>query len=730
MSFGLLNAAMLAGLLGAAVPVVIHVLNRRRDPVVEWAAMQFLDAGRRSRQKFRLTEALLMAARMALLAAVALAAARPFLTPAAGQAALGAAGARDVVLIIDGSARMDRTAGGATARRLAIAWARAFVAKLGPGDSVAVLSAGHRVRPVVDPAAFDKAKVDAALAALAASPGGGSGDLAAALAEAFRVLERGQNPAREVVVLSDGRRAPWRPGDVPRWALVRDLAKRLDVPPRVTAAVFASPPGEDDGPDAALGNLTASRPFVTPGLPLDVSVDLTNAGPAGDLSRTARLFIDGRPATAAPQPVGPLPVGGKAVLSFGATLDAPGSHLLTVALDDADDPLPANDTASVAVEVVPALSVLLVDGEPGREPFGGETDFLRAALAPGDDESPRAVAEVVAADRFNAASLKNKQVLILANVERLNADQSSAVGRFLDAGGGVLVAPGDRVDAEAYNALDWLPAKLGPLSGDFAARKAVAHPAPATFSGPALPPLARGDAPALGGARLFAYFKLESAPGASVSARLDTGDAWAVERPRGRGRALIVAGPLDAEGGTLPANPDFVPLVHEWALHLAGGGHARPTPPGEPIVFERTAGPPTTDVTALVQTPSGRVDRAALTRDGGRLRARFDDTVEAGVYRLTWPDSGEFAYAVVPAESRTWDPSPLEPAEAARLAEGWPRPFAFDADPNRLTTRLLAADGPAARREVWRGLVLFALFGLCAEIYLTRRLVKGRGIDG
>ena len=58
--WGVLNAAMLVGLLGAAVPVVIHLLNRRRDPIVDWGAMQFLDIGRKARQKIRLTELLLM----------------------------------------------------------------------------------------------------------------------------------------------------------------------------------------------------------------------------------------------------------------------------------------------------------------------------------------------------------------------------------------------------------------------------------------------------------------------------------------------------------------------------------------------------------------------------------------------------------------------------------------------------------------------------------------------
>ena len=43
--------------------------------------------------------------------------------------------------------------------------------------------------------------------------------------------------------------------------------------------------------------------------------------------------------------------------------------------------------------------------------------------------------------------------------------------------------------------------------------------------------------------------------------------------------------------------------------------------------------------------------------------------------------------------------SPLDPAEAAKLAEGWP--LEFEADPDRLAARLSAAE-PGGKHEVWR----------------------------
>ena len=729
LSWGVLNAAMLVGLAGASLPVIIHFLNRRRDPVIDWAAMQFLDVGRRARRRLRLTELLLMLARMALLAAVALALARPFTASAiTNPTVLGSSPARDLVLILDGSAAMGRSAGGTTPRAQALAEARRLIGRLKAGDSAALLIASDRVRPIVDPPAFDLGRVDAALASLAKAPGSGrgSGDIPAALGEAFRVLERTQNPAREVVILTDGRRASWHPGETGRWALLRDLHRRLPVPPRVWSLSLGSTDAPD-APNGSVGPVNVSRALATPGLPITVTADVENAGP-GALTRTADLLLDGRAVVGSARVVGPVPAGGKAALTFEAIVTDPGSHLLTVRLSGGDDALPADDEGSAAIEVSPALPVLLVDGEPGREPFTGETDFLRAALAPTGDDSPQALATVVTPETFTPEMLKGQRVLMLANVERLDGDESSAISRFLDSGGGVLVAPGDRTDAAFWNQLGWLPATLGDRVGDFSARKVVGHPAPSSFSGPVLPPFAQGDAPPLSVAGLFSYRVLGPLAGSSVAARLDTKAPWAVERSSGRGRVLLLAGPLDAEGGTLPVNPDFVPLIHEWAFHLAGGLAPRPVRPGEPIVIDLNPAPASSVTSLSVLTPSGETSRAAVIRSPTGSQARIDDTAEPGVYRLSKPEpTSGYVYSIVQGDSLGGDPSPLEPAEASKLSEGWP--LVFSPGAARLSARLFHS-GPGGRRELWRALVLAALGGLCVEIYLTRKLVRGQGLAG
>jgi hypothetical protein len=740
-SWGVLHGAMLLGLLGIAIPVVVHLLHHGRAPTVDWGAMQFLILTQRASRRLWVREWLLLTLRMSLLALVALALARPFLRPggaAAGPmtaAGLGSGPARrDVVLVLDGSASMSRRERGTTPWAEAITWARQFLGDLGPGSSLGLLVARDRVVPLVDPPSLDLVRIRTALDQV--HPSGGSSDLAAALTRAFQSIERTENPLREVIILTDGQRFAWRPAELERWTLLRELHRALPVPPRIWSLSFGIR-AASDGPNAAVGPLELKRGLwaARGGLPIPIVTYVANAGP-GPATRTAELDVDGSAVPGSVKLVGPIPAGGRAPLRFEAMIPAPGSHALTVRLSPDDDSLPADDKAEAVVEVTEVLPVLFVDGEPSPEPFRGATDFARAALAPAGLDAPQVRASMVPAARFQPDDLKDPRVVILAGIERLSTEQTAALEAFLARGGGVLLVPGRRIDAGWFNqtlfrgGVGWAPAGLGLLKGDFVRKTPVARPAPGSFADPVMSAFGPGlDAP-LASAQLFAYRVLEpstQAPAARVSARLDSGDPWIVERPHGSGNVVMVASTLDADGGTLPVNPDFVPWLNELVFHLASAGTSGSyrLRPGDPISIVLDPAPPLSLASLQVRTPSGNLASASIVRTGSSVIARYDDTTEPGVYRIAQPGpaGGTYSYVVVERDPRESDLALLAPGEAATLSLGWP--LAFEASSNVLSARLRAVN-PSSQRELWRGLVIAALAILCLEVGLTRRLSQGR----
>ena len=130
MTLPFLAPMMLLGLIGLAIPIIIHLLNRRRFNVVDWGAMQFLQISEATRRRIMVEELLLMLLRMGLIALFVMALALPFV-PNKTLASMVGGGDRDVVIIFDGSYSMGFKDQGKSAHDSAKEWATAFVNDLG-----------------------------------------------------------------------------------------------------------------------------------------------------------------------------------------------------------------------------------------------------------------------------------------------------------------------------------------------------------------------------------------------------------------------------------------------------------------------------------------------------------------------------------------------------------------------------------------------------------------------
>src|SRR5947209_1554314 len=228
MALTFLNGLLLAGLAALAIPPIIHLLNRKRFEVIPWGAMQFLAPSERTRRRVFLEELLLMLVRMGLIAVMVLALAAPVATSPMFSY-LGAAGPRDVVLVIDGSYSMDYRHDGKTAHDAAKEWALAFLDDLAAGDGVAVLQAKPQPVAALGELSAEFDRVRTAIQTL--PPPRGGCDAPAALSAAFAILSGSTKTDKAVVVLTDGQRQGW--GDeatVSRWDLLAQQRKTAGMP--------------------------------------------------------------------------------------------------------------------------------------------------------------------------------------------------------------------------------------------------------------------------------------------------------------------------------------------------------------------------------------------------------------------------------------------------------------------------------------------------------------------
>ena len=131
--FTLLNPLLIWGALLGVIPIIIHLLNRRRFRRVEWAPMRYLKLTiQRNRRRVQIEQWLLLLLRVALLVLLFVLLARPLVRPTGLERWLGAGGRVSHVLLIDDSLSMGYTEAGGTPGLSARPGGRRLAARVHP----------------------------------------------------------------------------------------------------------------------------------------------------------------------------------------------------------------------------------------------------------------------------------------------------------------------------------------------------------------------------------------------------------------------------------------------------------------------------------------------------------------------------------------------------------------------------------------------------------------------
>jgi hypothetical protein len=146
-------ALALAGVLCVAIPIIIHLLLRRRRKPIAWGAMRFLlQAQRKRRRKSRLEQILLLASRCLVVLLLGLALGRPLLQ---GAGALGAGATRSVYILLDNGLISGVREGERLALERLTTEARRLLERLSAGDRAALITLGSPADGVVLPPSGD-----------------------------------------------------------------------------------------------------------------------------------------------------------------------------------------------------------------------------------------------------------------------------------------------------------------------------------------------------------------------------------------------------------------------------------------------------------------------------------------------------------------------------------------------------------------------------------------------
>ncbi len=756
-----LNPALLSTLGLGTIPIIIHLLQRRRFRVVPWAAMEFLLLSQKqNRRRLQLEHLLLLLVRVLTLVLFALALARPAIQTSTLPTFAGGRRTHAVIALDNsysmGSRAVAPASSGQDARATLFDRAKqvaidVVTRQLKPGDSVSFVLASDAPTAVIAEPTFDLAQAAAQIRRAPLSDFGTDFHKTARLCA--DLLRRVKNPNREIYFITDNQRVGWVNGarstltHLPIDSLTQRYWRELSRLARLNLVPLSTPSTDN----VVVERVDIVRGIVSTRAPARLRARIRNLSPRALSHVMVTLSVNGKSAESTRVN---LPPNETATAQFAHLFSRAGAQGGAVRVM-ADDVLPRDDAAYFAVRAVDRVRVLCVNGQPNSDPAKDEVFYLITALSP-PAESAQEERAVIAPEVAQTSSLRNYDlhnydVVILANVSRLSDEDRDALRQYAQNGGGVLIFLGSAVDVRHYNETLYqngqgiLPAQLADVRGgrsvaqtdslphdDFVTLDAdsINHPALQLFKDAADVEIQSG--------RFYRYFRLREPQATAgnnreqqgttslspvvssrVLCRFSDGSPALVEKSVGLGKVVMCASTVDAEWNNLPYKPAYLPLLHELVAYLRQGAEGRRNVAiGEPLLKSlsvRDAGR-----TARVVAPDGRAVtiRAMLDKRGCLLT--FPKTDRAGNWEMKEIGKGSgnviaesFAVNLQTAESNL---TPMHSSELTRLIPD--AHFHVIENPDNLRA---AIQKSRLGIELWRHLIGAAMVLVLIEAWLAQK---------
>ena len=464
-----LNPLFLLGLLATGIPLVIHLWNRRRIVTVDFSSLIFITAAHRENaRRFQLRQFLILLLRMAIIALIALALARPFLTLGLPVASVRAK--TDVIIVLDNSYSMAYQDVNGIRLDKAKTLATDIIDTLRHGDRASLILMSDIPNPVFRQLTPDLESVITAINDTETSYR--TTNVQPSLELAHEILTESEQLNKEIYLISDFAQNGWK--------------NRNRLPNRSGARISLIPVAEGEAHNISIKEIRPSNQLIGVDLPFQLNVTTVNHSVAPLDQNILTLFIEGEK-----QKTMSFSVAANESLNTTLTYNfsTPGTHIGYFTLTD--DRLNIDNQRYFALKALGEVRVLCV---------GEQTEYLTLALNPrthsgqrsvvsrqkeslvetGEKDSNRHNDQLMADSRLLTANvmilptqctpdefvtfpLEDYDVIVLADVLTISHQMRVQLQEFTRHGKSIIVFVSPRSDVASYNEPDnvWLPARLG-----------------------------------------------------------------------------------------------------------------------------------------------------------------------------------------------------------------------------------------------------------------------------
>ena len=752
----LMNPLMLGlGTLAIASPIIIHLLNKRRFKIVDWAAMDFLfEADKKNRRRVQIENFILLFLRCLAMLLIGLLLARPFLPNEMARIIQPDQKYERIVLLDDSLSSQVlnenepalQTAKDSLARLLT-----EFADSSATEDWLTLTLTSNPEQPLLANEPVTKETLPAILESISQIEStDGRADYTYALGEYRRNFSaEDKNVTRVAYVFTDLRESDW---------LVSDSTPQDSAPNSQLNQIAL------DAAECYLIDIAGSNDrniAITSLRPLDLQVanrvirfaaEVTNFGQTTiDKVRVVFQVNDAPPQN---QFVANLqPNQTKEIvfpylftsetdipsLEFGEDSQADTFRNFQVAAEIdrqsmtaeelACDQLLADSSAYCAARIFDGIPVLLVDGDPSSVSERSETHYLNSlnVLGTGLKTTQVTVTEL------ENVSLSKYKVIFLCNVDEFSSDRIQSLKNWTQDGGSLVFMPGNKIRAERFNdsffenGSGLSPLKLISIAGDPTMANWVNFEVDAQLH-PSLRIVVESDQTSLSRVDVFSWWTSEYQQdelGSTfvVPLRLsdDRNSPAMSERSWGNGRVVVFTIPGDGDWSMWPSSPTYAPVMIDLIDYLVGSiGNASNVRIGGSISWPVDLS--AFDSRVYLKDPEGaRIESVARPigvgadgKDDVLCRVQFDEIANRGFYEIGLKrHSGETQQALFASN--------IDPAEGQirRLSEATMQGDFFSEKVKRLSVKNVKNESVSSgNTEIWPQLVWLLLLVLATEQFL------------
>ena len=541
-----------AGAIGAAIPLIIHLLNRERARRLIFSTVRFIQMSHQTNvQRHQLKRMLLLLMRILMLALLGFAFARPFFA-AAPIITQQTGGKRNTVIILDTSYSMQyqdvfdnaKKAGGQV------------LESLDRQDAACLILSSHKAR-VVAPLGSEFAHIKAALNSAEATYA--PTDYLDALQTADEMLQRLPIGQKQIYLIADLQKKGWE-----------NFIETDKLSPNVKIE-FVDVRAEQPR-NLAITGLRVPPVILNEQKAAQLVARVHNFGDEPVENVPVRLFIDGNVINTVELDVEPNDI---ADAVFKVDFQNEATHTGWVELPD--DALAVDNQRYFILQSLASIRVHCVNSELGTRgrtllPYERETFFFKMAIEAGSSAVPIDLTQ--STDLPDAEELARYDVLILPNVGGFTSVEAQRLKAYVGAGGGLIVTVGDNVESDAYQQnlggeTPLMPCTFVQAVGDAFDRGQFRVLATVKYEHPIFAPFKEPNHGDFGKARFYRHFQAVPTTGATVIAAYDDGDPALFEKSYGTGRVLCFTSTIDRAWNDLPIRAVYLPFLHECIKYLA-----------------------------------------------------------------------------------------------------------------------------------------------------------------